>query len=208
MVKKRLIGVINVKKSIAVQSFGYLNYLPLGAPEILIENLERWGVDEIIILSIDRSNSSFGPDFELISRISSCGFATPISYGGGIRSVEDAVSVIQSGSERVVLDALLHQNINEVKRIAEAIGSQAVIASLPLEISDKKLLHYNYIKKTTNNISDEIMHLIDQRIVSEVMIIDRLNEGIENGFQRALSNNFSYFCSYILMQDFLNSLIF
>ena len=70
MVKKRLIGVINVKKSIAVQSFGYLNYLPLGAPEILIENLERWGVDEIIILSIDRSNSSFGPDFELISRIS------------------------------------------------------------------------------------------------------------------------------------------
>ena len=68
------------------------------APEILIENLERWGVDEIIIISIDRSQLGVGPDFELISRISACGFATPISYGGGIRS-SDAVSVIKERKE-------------------------------------------------------------------------------------------------------------
>lgn len=198
MVKKRLIGVITVKNSIAVQSFAYSNYLPIGTPEVLIENLERWGVDEIIILSIDRSTSSAGPDFELISRISSAGFSTPISYGGGIHSLEDAVSVIQSGSERVVLDSLLNKNINEVVRIAEAIGSQAVIASLPLEIKDNTLLHHNYLDNFSSEISNEIINLIDSRIISEVMIIDYLNEGLKNTFQQSLVKFFSANCNLIV----------
>ena len=41
MIRKRLVGVITVKDSLAVQSFGYKNYLPLGNPEILVENLDR-----------------------------------------------------------------------------------------------------------------------------------------------------------------------
>ena len=55
MLKKRLIGVITVKDDWAVQSIGYKSYLPLGKPKIIAENLDRWGVDEIICLSIDRS---------------------------------------------------------------------------------------------------------------------------------------------------------
>ena len=47
MLKKRIIGVVTVVDNIAVQSFGYQKYLPLGDPAILIENLDKWGADEI-----------------------------------------------------------------------------------------------------------------------------------------------------------------
>ena len=55
MLNKRLIGVITVKNNIAVQSFGYKNYLPIGDPRVLAENLDRWGADEIHVNCIDRT---------------------------------------------------------------------------------------------------------------------------------------------------------
>ena len=41
MLKKRLIGAITVKNGIAVQSFGYKKYLPIGSPKVIVENLDR-----------------------------------------------------------------------------------------------------------------------------------------------------------------------
>jgi len=69
MLKKRLIGVITIKNGWAVQSFGYRRYLPLGKPECLVGNLDRWGADEILVQVIDRSEANRGPDFELLERL-------------------------------------------------------------------------------------------------------------------------------------------
>ena len=88
MIQKRLIGVITVKQGWAVQSFGYRRHLPMGRPEVVAENLDRWGVDEILLQCIDRSRHGLGPDLALLERISRKGLATPLIYQGGIRSVE------------------------------------------------------------------------------------------------------------------------
>ena len=60
MLRKRLIAVVTVLDGLAVQSFGYQRYLPLGKPECLVENLDRWGVDEIFVQVIDRSARNLG----------------------------------------------------------------------------------------------------------------------------------------------------
>ena len=49
MLKKRIIGSITVLNGWAVQSIGYSQYLPLGRPSVIAENLDRWGADEILI---------------------------------------------------------------------------------------------------------------------------------------------------------------
>ena len=46
---KRVIGSLIIKDDWVVQSFGYKNYLPVGRAEVMAENLDRWGVDEIYI---------------------------------------------------------------------------------------------------------------------------------------------------------------
>ena len=83
MLKKRLIGVVTIKNGWAVQSFGYQRYLPLGKPECLVENLDRWGADEILVHVIDRSVSGEGPDYELLEKFARLGLGTPLIYGGG-----------------------------------------------------------------------------------------------------------------------------
>ena len=53
MLKKRLTAAVTIKNGLVVQSFGYNRYLPIGKPRVVIENLDRWGCDEIFIQIID-----------------------------------------------------------------------------------------------------------------------------------------------------------
>src|SRR5450755_2779146 len=132
MLKKRLVGVITVKDGWAVQSFGYRRYLPLGHPEYLAENLDRWGADEILVLSIDRTRRGLGPDLDLVRRLGGMGLSTPLSYGGGIRTIAEAGAIIQAGAERVCVDATMRSSATVVRGISSLIGAQAVIGALPL----------------------------------------------------------------------------
>ena len=184
MLKKRIVGTVIVRDNIAVQSFSYNKYLPLGDPIVLIENLERWGVDEIALVVIDRGNN--GPDLELIKKISSKGLSTPLIYGGGIKKSEEAISTIRQGAERLIIDSLIFDDSEEVKEISHKIGAQALIASMPLVISDKKLKHYNYKTKQLNIISDEILHLIKSKYFSEVVAVDFKNEGGSSSYDNLI----------------------
>ena len=90
----------------AVQALNYSRYLPLGKPEFLVENLDRWGIDEIILSCIDRTRSNLGPDYNLLNRISKMKITTPLVYGGGIQSVEHASRVISLGADRIFIDGM------------------------------------------------------------------------------------------------------
>ena len=190
MLKKRLIGVVTVKDGWAVQSFGYQRYLPLGKPECLIKNLDRWGADEIFIQVIDRSNQKIEPDFPLLESIGKLGLSTPLIYGGGIRNVADGVKVIQYGADRLVVDALLHDDLQEVQFLSERLGAQAVIASLPLSWQEGKLAWFDYRTQTKIAIATQLLETIQSGIVSEILISDWLHEGQANSFETNLVKNF------------------
>jgi cyclase len=147
MLKKRLIGVVTVRQGIAVQSIGYSKYLPLGKPEFLIENLDRWGADEILIQSIDRSTHNHGPDINLLERINKIGITTPLIYGGGIRTAEDGRLVIQNGADRILIDRMLYGGRKVIEGLTKKIGAQAIIASMPMAFDKEGISHFNYLEK-------------------------------------------------------------
>ena len=186
MLNKRIVAVVTIKSGWAVQSFGYSSYLPIGKPEVLIENLDRWGADEIVVNVIDASLKQKGPDFELIEKIGNLSASTPIIYGGGIRHEPDAIEVIKKGADRITINSILFNNPKSVCKIADSLGSQAIIASLPLINVNNTVKHFNYISRKSCNLSKEITSLINEKVISEVMITDTLNEGSFNGFDTRL----------------------
>jgi imidazole glycerol-phosphate synthase subunit HisF len=190
MLKKRLVGVVTVKNGLAVQSFGYRRYLPLGKPECLVENFDRWGADEILVQVIDRSIADLGPDFGLIKRLGALGLETPLIYSGGIRSVSDGIKLIQLGADRIVVDALLHGDLVSVRGLAERLGAQAVIASLPLSWGENGLEWFDYLSHSSMPVSDKVLSLISSGITSEVLITDWQHEGMPNGFEQKLVEEF------------------
>ena len=193
MLKKRLIGVVTVINGLAVQSFGYGRYLPLGKPECLVENLDRWGADEILVQVIDRSVRCLGPDFRLLERLARLGLGTPLIYGGGISTVEDGVQVIQIGADRLTIDALLHDDLPVITGLCERLGAQALIASLPMTMNSHGPEFLDYRSKITKaTLAKELVEIIEKGLVSEVLLTDWQNEGKPNGFEDTLVDLFPH----------------
>ncbi len=185
MINKRVIGSITIKNGLAVQSFGYKNYLPMGKPEIIAENLDRWGVDEILINCVDRGEN--GPDVSLISKIAQSGVTTPLIYSGGIATKNDAIEVISKGADRVVIDSILHKNKNVAREISEFVGCQALIAAIPITVKGKSLFWYNYKDKENIEFSQELINTISNNLISELILIDWEREGsLKESFRKEI----------------------
>lgn len=187
---KRIIGMITVKNNKAVQSFGYKRYLPIGKPEILAKNLDRWGVDEILVNIIDRTKNLKGPDYETIRSLKEQKLSTPIIYGGGINSLYDAKKVINEGADRILLETIILKKFNELKEISDYIGSQSIICSIPLSIQKEKIYYFNYLNKKKEQINKNFLNAIELGYISEVLLIDHLNEGSFDNFD---TNIIKYF---------------
>ena len=192
MLKKRLIGVITVKDGWAVQSFGYRRYLPLGHPECLAENLDRWGADEILVLCIDCSRQGLGPDLSLLKRLNALGLSTPLTYGGGIRTVEQASLVIRSGAERLCVDAALRTDRQAIRDMAALLGAQALIAALPLCMESRRVSWYDYRSGQSVPLAESDFSLFADGVISEALVIDWRHEGQPNGFDMSLVHLFPF----------------
>ena len=178
--KTRLVAMVTVLDEIAVQSFSYKKYLPIGCPAIICENLSRWGADEIIVSFIDRSKLKKGPNFKILESISKKNISTPLIYSGGISNEQNAIDVINAGADRIVVDSIIKkENINLINKITSKIGSQALILSIPLLEKDNKLFRFNYINSSKELFSDffEVIKLLN---FSEILLIDKENEGSQN----------------------------
>jgi cyclase len=185
MLRKRLLGAVVVRQGWAVQSFGYRRWLPLGKPECLVENLDRWGADGIVVLAIDRGDQ--GPDLELIERLGALGLSTPLTYGGGLATEEHARAAVRAGAERLVLDAVLSHNPQAVGAMASAVGVQALVAALPLmQGASGEVQHLRHRTGAQVPLAAPIRELIASAKVSEVLVIDAAGEGEGRGFHPAL----------------------
>ncbi len=129
MLKPRLIGGIVVRSGWAVQSIGFRRYLPLGDPAILAENLNRWGIDEILLLDIAARQHGRGPNLELVRRVARQCFV-PLTVGGGIRDVEDVRAVIGAGGDKIAINTAALADPALLRRVADRFGEQCVVASI------------------------------------------------------------------------------
>lgn len=126
---KRIIAVLAVRESQLVKSIGYARWRPAGGLVSALRNLDRWGADEIVVLDISRRGTL---DPKVLDQIHAARVATPLAYGGGIRGTADVHRLMELGCDRFVVESLLFEKPEELERIAQLAGQQALIASLPI----------------------------------------------------------------------------
>jgi len=182
MAFKRLIAVVPMQNGQVVMSYGYTRYKPAGCIRSVLRNLDRWGVDEIVVIDISRGLQA--PDFSLLEEVRRAGIRTPLAFGGGIRSAKHAVAAVSQGCDRVVIETLIWHAPNEVERISDAIGQQAVIGAVPVIYSDKGVFAAPVHKRTSEPWESCLQRLQDVAI-SELLVIDRAQEGTPGASQIA-----------------------
>src|SRR3990172_12553570 len=75
----------------------------LGDPRNTIKIYNEKGVDELVFLDIAATIEKRGPNFELISEITSECFM-PLAYGGGVRNLDQMEKLFKIGVEKVAVN--------------------------------------------------------------------------------------------------------
>jgi len=129
MLKTRLIGVLIIRNGIVVQSIGFKDYLPVGSPAIAVDYLNRWGIDEIVMLDIDATPSARKPMVEELADYSKhC--QVPLTVGGGISKIKDIEQIIRKGADKVVINSAAVGKPELISEGARLFGSQCIVGSM------------------------------------------------------------------------------
>lgn len=112
--------------------FGKFRYV--GDPANTCRIFNELEVDELVFLDILASREKREPNYSLLCDISSECFM-PLSYGGGITSVEMAEKVLKIGFEKVIVNTAALRNSHLIRDISDKIGSQSLIVAIDVKKS-------------------------------------------------------------------------
>ena len=96
MLRSRLIPCLLLKNRSLVKTTKFKNFKYIGDPSNTVKIFNELEVDGIMIFDIDASKKNNAPNFELIKDLSSECFM-PLSYGGGIKSLDHAKKLFDLG---------------------------------------------------------------------------------------------------------------
>ena len=119
--------LIDDRDLIKTIKFGERTYL--GDPVNAVKIFNRKGIDELSILDIGAARNGREPDFELLRDIASEAFM-PLSYGGGIKTLDQIHDLLAIGYEKVVINTGLIKDSELITLAAERFGSQSIVASI------------------------------------------------------------------------------
>lgn len=124
----RVIPTLLVRGDQLVKGKRFDSWRSVGHPEQAVKVHAQRGVDELILLDIGATPEGRGPNFKLIEKLTRHCF-TPITVGGGVRSVEDVRDLLNAGADKVAV-GMAFVDLPEMKKISETFGKQALVASI------------------------------------------------------------------------------
>ncbi len=127
--RKRLIPVLQLRNGSLVKTRNFKKFTYVGDPSNTAVIFNELEVDEMIILDVLSSAQRVYPNYKLLKDIAEECFM-PLTYGGGIRTIEDADRIFNLGYEKIAVNSILYENPRIIETLANKFGTQAVIASV------------------------------------------------------------------------------
>ncbi|WP_232803380.1 HisA/HisF-related TIM barrel protein [Motilimonas sp. E26] len=100
-----------------------------------------FSMDELLVVDATRKEKNIDKFSETISRLVEDVFI-PVTAGGGIRSIDDAEKLFNSGADKVLLNTPLYENEMLAKQIIARYGAQSLIASVDYKIIEHEPIVY------------------------------------------------------------------
>ena len=135
MLRPRIIPCLLVKEKGLVKTTQFSNPKYIGDPINAVKIFNEKGADELIIVDIDATVKGHEPDYRMIENVAAEA-RMPLCYGGGIKTVEHAKTIIKLGVEKIAISSAAFNNLNLISEIAEAVGTQSVVVVLDVKMKD------------------------------------------------------------------------
>jgi imidazole glycerol-phosphate synthase subunit HisF len=134
MLRTRVIPALLLRDASLVKTVRFGRFTYVGDPCNTVRIFNELEVDELAFLDISATREVRPPNLALLADIANECFM-PLAYGGGIRSVADAQSILRLGFEKVIVNSHAAERPALIAELAEHFGSQAVIVSIDVRHS-------------------------------------------------------------------------
>jgi len=183
MLRPRIIPCLLVHNKGLVKTVNFKNPKYVGDPINAVRIFNEKFVDELMVLDIDATVQNREPDYQMIEFLAAeC--RMPLSYGGGVKSVEQAQRIFSLGVEKIAMSASVVDNPNLITEMAEQVGTQSVVAVVDVK---KKLLggyevftHNGRVNRKKDPV--EFVCELERLGAGEIVINSIENDGVMKGY--------------------------
>lgn len=129
MLRQRLIPSLLLKEGRLVKGVAFADWRDAGRPDTTIRAHSAQGADEMLLLDIEASRHGRGPDIaNLRAAAKEC--RVPLTFGGGIRSLDDARACFAAGADKLCLTTTALDQPSLITTLSRIFGSQAIVLGL------------------------------------------------------------------------------
>jgi len=128
----RLIPCLDVANGRVVKGVRFEDLRDVGDPVELGAAYSDAGADELVFLDVAATVESRVSAFDVAARVAEQ-VSIPFTFGGGIRTVEDATAVLEAGADKVSVNSAALTRPQLIEELASLLGSQAVVVAIDTE---------------------------------------------------------------------------
>jgi cyclase len=184
---KRVIPCLDVDKGRVVKGTNFVGLRDAGDPVELGERYDAEGADELVFLDITASHEARDTIVQLARRTADNVFI-PFTIGGGIRSREDAQSVLDAGADKVSVNSAAVARPELLGELAETFGSQCVVLAIDAKrVGDGYEVYVNGGRVQTGRDAVEWAREGAGRGAGEILLTSMDRDGTEDGYELELT---------------------
>lgn len=125
MFRPRIIPCLQLSNGALVKTKAFRDPVYVGDPLNATMIFSECAADELLVIGIDAPE----PPWDVLQRIA--GMCTaPLTYGGGIRDIEQIARLIHLGIEKVSINAAALNDAAFIRAAADRFGSQCIVVSM------------------------------------------------------------------------------
>lgn len=129
MLKVRVIPTLLWKNFGMVKGIGFDSWRRVGPVLPAIKVYNSRDVDELILVDITASLEGNAPDHDSVSDFSEeC--TVPFTVGGGITNLEQILSLLHAGADKIAINTAAYANPSLIETAANRFGAQCVVVSI------------------------------------------------------------------------------
>jgi cyclase len=187
---KRIIPCLDVDKGRVLKGIHFRNLRDAGDPVTMACRYRDDGADELVFLDITASVERRDILVQLVRNVAS-NLDVPFSVGGGIRSINDARSILCNGADKICVNTAVVEKPLLITDLADCFGSQCVVVAIDAKrysINPLKYEVYTYgARKATGLDVVEWAKKIEKLGAGEILLTSIDRDGTHDGFELDLT---------------------
>lgn len=178
-----------MRDGVVVKGVQFRNHRVMGDILTLAARYRDEGADELVFYDITASPEGRTVDRSWVNRVAAV-LDIPFCVAGGIRSLEDAESVLNYGAEKISVNSPALENPALIDQLVKRFGSQSVVIGIDTlaERGDYQVYQYTGDPERTRSSSRRTLDWLNEvqdRGAGEVVLNCMNSDGVREGYDLA-----------------------